>query len=163
MALVCQSHLRDHAITMRDTAEHEMPLDAAEELEMNATLQQAHTVQLSGLSPVVASLERVDKNYGPIRALNGVDFQVRAGEVVALLGPNGAGKTTAVKLLLGLLQPNSGKARVFGGDPTNPENRMRTGAMLQVGRVHRSLLHLLRETDGAGRCPLTRWTRETEG
>jgi ABC-2 type transport system ATP-binding protein len=64
---------------------------------------------------------------------------VRAGELVALLGPNGAGKTTAVKLLLGLLQPNAGKARVFGGDPTNPENRMRTGAMLQVGRVPETL------------------------
>ena len=47
--------------------------------------------------------------YGNIRALRGVDFQVRSGEVVALLGPNGAGKTTAVKLLLGLLQPNAGK------------------------------------------------------
>jgi ABC-2 type transport system ATP-binding protein len=68
-----------------------------------------------------------------------VDFRVRAGQVVALLGPNGAGKTTAVKLLLGLMQPNSGRARVFGGDPTNPENRMRTGAMLQVGRVPETL------------------------
>ena len=74
-----------------------------------------------------------------MRALRGVDFRVRAGEVVALLGPNGAGKTTAVKLLLGLLQPNTGRARVFGGDPTNPENRMRTGAMLQVGRVPETL------------------------
>jgi ABC-2 type transport system ATP-binding protein len=44
-----------------------------------------------------------------------------------------------VKLLLGLMQPNSGRARVFGGDPTNPENRMRTGAMLQVGRVPETL------------------------
>jgi ABC-2 type transport system ATP-binding protein len=59
--------------------------------------------------------------------------------VVALLGPNGAGKTTAVKLLLGLIQPNSGRARVFGGDPINPQNRMRTGAMLQVGRVPETL------------------------
>ena len=88
---------------------------------------------------VVASLEGVNKNYGDVRALRGVDFAVRAGEVVALLGPNGAGKTTAVKLLLGLLQPTAGKARVFGGDPTNPENRMLTGAMLQVGRVPETL------------------------
>jgi len=106
---------------------------------MSAALEQIHAVQVSALSPIVASLERVNKNYGAVRALNGVDFRVRAGEVVALLGPNGAGKTTAVKLLLGLLQPNAGKARVFGGDPTNPENRMRTGAMLQVGRVPETL------------------------
>jgi len=115
------------------------PLDAAEGLKMSAALEQIHGVQLPGLSPVVASLERVNKNYGAVRALNGVDFRVRAGEVVALLGPNGAGKTTAVKLLLGLLQPNAGKVRVFRGDPTNPENRMRTGAMLQVGRVPETL------------------------
>ncbi len=81
----------------------------------------------------------MNKNYGEIKALRNVDFRVRAGEVVALLGPNGAGKTTAVKLLLGLLQPNTGRARVFGEDPTNPENRMRTGAMLQVGRVPETL------------------------
>jgi ABC-2 type transport system ATP-binding protein len=88
---------------------------------------------------VVATLEAVNKNYGAVRALRSVNFRVRAGELVALLGPNGAGKTTAVKLLLGLMPPNSGKARVFGGDPTNPENRTRTGAMLQVGRVPETL------------------------
>lgn len=106
---------------------------------MTATFQQEQTPELGGSNSVVASLETVNKNYGPVRALISVDFRVRAGEVVALLGPNGAGKTTAVKLLLGLLQPNSGKVRVFGGDPTNPENRMRTGAMLQVGRVPETL------------------------
>jgi ABC-2 type transport system ATP-binding protein len=68
-----------------------------------------------------------------------VDFRVHAGEVVALLGPNGAGKTTVVKLLLGLLQPTQGTVRVFGGDPVNPENRLRTGAMLQVARVPETL------------------------
>lgn len=88
---------------------------------------------------VVANLEAVNKNYGEVRALRAVNFRVHAGEVVALLGPNGAGKTTAVKLLLGLLQPNAGKVRVFGADPTNPENRMRTGAMLQVARVPETL------------------------
>ena len=88
---------------------------------------------------VVANLENVNKNYGDVRALRGVNFRVHGGEVVALLGPNGAGKTTAVKLLLGLLQANAGKVRVFGADPTNPENRKRTGAMLQVGRVPETL------------------------
>ena len=106
---------------------------------MIATMEQAESRVQSSADVVVASLEGVNKNYGNIRALSGVDFRVRAGEVVALLGPNGAGKTTAVKLLLGLMQPNTGRARVFGGDPTNPENRMRTGAMLQVGRVPETL------------------------
>jgi ABC-2 type transport system ATP-binding protein len=107
--------------------------------KMIATLEQAQRREIQNTELIVASLEGVNKNYGTIRALRGVDFRVRAGEVVALLGPNGAGKTTAVKLLLGLIQPSAGRARVFGGDPTNPENRMRTGAMLQVGRVPETL------------------------
>ena len=106
---------------------------------MIATLEKTSRPQSAGTSLVAASLEGVNKNYGKVRALKGVNFRVRAGEVVALLGPNGAGKTTVVKLLLGLLQPNAGKVRVLGGDPTNPENRMRTGAMLQVGRVPETL------------------------
>src|SRR5271154_3341689 len=106
---------------------------------MIATLQETQGIQQASSGTVVASLEGVSKNYGEVRALRNVNFSVGAGQVVALLGPNGAGKTTAVKLLLGLIQPNSGKARVFGGDPTNPANRMRTGAMLQVGRVPETL------------------------
>ncbi|MGB8595155.1 MAG: ABC transporter ATP-binding protein [Candidatus Sulfotelmatobacter sp.] len=106
---------------------------------MIATLEEPQNMQRASSGALVASLEGVIKNYGEVRALRNVNFAVRAGQVVALLGPNGAGKTTAVKLLLGLIQPNSGKTRVFGGDPTNPQNRMRTGAMLQVGRVPETL------------------------
>ncbi len=106
---------------------------------MIATLEQTQNVQPAVSGTVVASLEGVSKSYGEVRALRNVNFSVCAGEVVALLGPNGAGKTTAVKLLLGLIPPNSGKARVFGGDPTNPQNRMRAGAMLQVGKVPETL------------------------
>ena len=106
---------------------------------MLATIERTRRAETATSNLVVASLEGVNKNYGSVKALRSVDFRVRAGEFVALLGPNGAGKTTAVKLLLGLLQPNSGRVRVFGGDPTNPENRMRTGAMLQVGRVPETL------------------------
>lgn len=106
---------------------------------MIATLEETPSKRPINADAVVASLEAVAKRYGQVRALRNVNFSVRAGEVVALLGPNGAGKTTAVKLLLGLLPPDSGQVRVFGGNPTNPENRMRTGAMLQVGKVPETL------------------------
>src|SRR5260370_28971413 len=106
---------------------------------MIATLEQSQRADATNSDLTVASLEGVNKNYGNVRALRGVDFRVRAGEVVALLGPNGAGKTTAVKLLLGLMPPSAGRVRVFGADPANPENRTRTGAMLQVGRVPETL------------------------
>ena len=89
--------------------------------------------------PRVASLRGVNMNYGEIKALRNVDFSVYAGELVALLGPNGAGKTSAVKLLLGLAQPASGTARVFGGNPVQAEVRTRLGAMLQVGKVPETL------------------------
>jgi ABC-2 type transport system ATP-binding protein len=82
-----------------------------------------------------ARLSSVTKYYGTTAALSGIDLTLEPGELVALLGANGAGKTTAVRLLLGLLAPTSGTARVFGEDPRQPANRVRTGAMLQVGRV----------------------------
>jgi ABC-2 type transport system ATP-binding protein len=110
-----------------------------DEGKMIATQEHPQTTVSANRQSIVASLEGLSKNYGDIRALRGVDFRVRAGEMVALLGPNGAGKTTAVKLLLGLMPPSAGQVRVFGGDPANPENRMRTGAMLQVGRVPETL------------------------
>lgn len=91
-------------------------------------------------SPIeVARLAAVTKSYGPHRALDGIDLSVNRSEIVALLGPNGAGKTTAVKLMLGLLHPDSGAVRIFGHDPRVPQKRRRTGAMLQVPRVPETL------------------------
>jgi ABC-2 type transport system ATP-binding protein len=87
----------------------------------------------------IAELRRAGKRYGKVTALDGVDFQVRPGEVVALLGPNGAGKTTAVQLLLGLLRPDSGTATLFGLDPREAEARVRIGAMLQISKVPETL------------------------
>jgi ABC-2 type transport system ATP-binding protein len=54
------------------------------------------------------------KSYGPVQALQGVSFQVAAGEVVGLLGPNGAGKSTTIKILTGYLQPDDGTVTVDG-------------------------------------------------
>ena len=88
---------------------------------------------------VVAALRGVTKRYGDVCALNNVNLDIHAGELLALLGPNGAGKTTAIKLLLGLAKPTSGTARVFGGDPLNPETRLRIGSMLQIAKVPETL------------------------
>jgi ABC-2 type transport system ATP-binding protein len=89
--------------------------------------------------PEAASLSGVSKSYGRVKALENVNLSIRAGELLALLGPNGAGKTTAVKMLLGLASPNAGRVQVFGGNPVQPEVRMRMGAMLQVAKVPETL------------------------
>lgn len=69
--------------------------------------------------------------HGAVCALDGLDLELQAGEVLALLGPNGAGKSTAVDLLLGLKTPAAGKARLFGMDPCVPAARLQVGVMLQ--------------------------------
>src|SRR5436190_15860745 len=94
--------------------------------------------QISIAQPV-ARLEAVSKSYGNAQALVNFSFDVRAGELVALLGPNGAGKTTAIKLLLGLARPTTGRVSVFGGDPAGVATHARVGAMMQVGRVPETL------------------------
>jgi ABC-2 type transport system ATP-binding protein len=87
----------------------------------------------------IATLTNLTKRYGTTVALDGLSLSLRPGEVVALLGPNGAGKSTAVKLLLGLIAPTSGTARVFGSNPREATTRARVGAMLQVARVTETL------------------------
>src|SRR4051795_10947561 len=61
-------------------------------------------------------VEGLEKSYGSVKALGGVDFTARTGSVLGLLGPNGAGKTTAVRILTTLLPPDGGSARVAGFD-----------------------------------------------
>ena len=86
-----------------------------------------------------AEFTSVRKHYGPVEALQGIDFSIAPGELVALLGANGAGKTSAVRILLGLAKPTSGTVRVFGGDPRDAAARIRMGAVLQVARVPETL------------------------
>jgi ABC-2 type transport system ATP-binding protein len=88
---------------------------------------------------IVASLAGVTKKFGEITALNNMSMGVRAGELLAVLGPNGAGKTTAIRLMLGLSAPLSGKVAVFGRDPRIASARGRIGAMLQVAKVPETL------------------------
>ncbi|MFC5524977.1 ABC transporter ATP-binding protein [Rhodanobacter ginsengisoli] len=82
-------------------------------------------------SHVVARLAGAIKRYGRLTALEGVDLQLRRGELLALLGPNGAGKTTAISLLLGLIRADAGMVELFGQDPQQITARRRIGVMLQ--------------------------------
>jgi len=65
----------------------------------------------------VIQVEQLTKSYGKFEALRGVDLHVERGEVHGFLGPNGSGKSTTIRVLLGLLKADSGRARVLCGDP----------------------------------------------
>ena len=80
-------------------------------------------IEANGLRKVYSSRFGTRK----VRALDGIDLSVGAGEVFGLLGPNGAGKTTAVKILLGLTRATEGSARLFGIPVSDPESRRRVG------------------------------------
>ena len=73
------------------------------------------------------------RHFGPVKAVDGVDLQVRRGEVYGFLGPNGAGKTTVIRMLITLLMPTDGSIIVAGFDAVShpQEVRLRIGAALQ--------------------------------
>jgi ABC-2 type transport system ATP-binding protein len=86
----------------------------------------------AGRTPVV-SFVNVSKHYGNLKAVEGLNLDLRAGETVALLGPNGAGKSTSLDMLLALRRPTSGQIKMFGSDPYHAVKSGRVGAMLQSG------------------------------
>lgn len=69
--------------------------------------------------------QNVVKTFGTVKAVGGLDIQIGEGEVYALLGHNGAGKTTTLRLLLGLLEPDSGRISVFGKNPVEDGDTVR--------------------------------------
>ena len=88
---------------------------------------------------MIAQLANVTKQFGTLTALDDVSLRLEGGCVTAVLGPNGAGKTTAVKLLMGLTRPTSGRVALFGAEPRSIEARRRTGVMLQISKVPETL------------------------
>ena len=86
-------------------------------------------------------VEGLEKSYGSVKALCGIDFTARTGSVLGLLGPNGAGKTTAVRILTTLLAPDGGRAHVAGLDVVKQASalRARIGLAGQYAAVDENL------------------------
>ncbi|MFQ5407851.1 MAG: ATP-binding cassette domain-containing protein [Anaerolineales bacterium] len=80
--------------------------------------------------------EHLRKEFGDKVAVADLSLQVERGEVFGFLGPNGAGKTTSVKMLLGLVTPTGGSARVLGASPGDPRARARVGFLPEHFRFH---------------------------
>src|ERR1041384_4766148 len=86
---------------------------------------------MSASPPPVIRTEGLTKQYGPIIAVDGIDLEVRDGDVYGFLGANGSGKTTTVRMLLGLVLATSGEADVLG----SPMPRSARHVLPQVGTL----------------------------
>jgi ABC-2 type transport system ATP-binding protein len=80
--------------------------------------------------PAILAVDGLSRRHGAVQAVDGVGFEVAAGEVFGLLGPNGAGKTTTLECILGLIRPDAGTVAIEGRTPLDA--RARTGAALQA-------------------------------
>src|SRR5947208_1748231 len=83
------------------------------------------------------AISDVTKRYGPTVAVDGLSFEVRAGEVTGFLGPNGAGKSTTMRMMVGLDAPTSGRVTIDGGryqDLRFPLHHV--GALLEAKAIH---------------------------
>jgi ABC-2 type transport system ATP-binding protein len=89
-------------------------------MEPNSALPPQLPSQALPLSWAVET-EGLEKDFGGVRAVNGLSLQVRKGCFYGFLGPNGAGKSTTIKMLTGLLAPSSGRIRIMGEDMSNTE------------------------------------------
>ncbi|HEX3621460.1 MAG TPA: ABC transporter ATP-binding protein [Acidimicrobiales bacterium] len=84
-------------------------------------------------------LHALEKSFGHVHAVRGIDVSIAAGQTVALLGPNGAGKSTTIDMVLGLTRPDRGGVSIFGVTPGEAIERGLVGVMLQTGSLIRDL------------------------
>jgi ABC-2 type transport system ATP-binding protein len=89
----------------------------------------------------VLRVENLVRTYGKKRALDGISFTVRRGDVFGFLGPNGSGKTTTIRIVLGLVRASAGRVFLFGEPRRSPalDALSRTGAMVEVPRFYEGL------------------------
>ncbi len=90
---------------------------------------------------IVIEARQLTRDFGRVRAVDGLSFHVEEGQVFGVLGPNGAGKTTTVRLLNGILSPSAGGASVLGLDPVAQgcELRQRTGVLTETPALYERL------------------------
>lgn len=91
-------------------------------------------------TPSAITITGLTKHFNRVRAVDGIDAEIRRGEIVAFLGPNGAGKTTTLDMVLGLTTPTSGTITVNGSTPRDAVAKGEISAVLQTG----GLLHDLK-------------------
>jgi ABC-2 type transport system ATP-binding protein len=88
---------------------------------------------------IAVEVDSVTKEFGDIKALNGVTLRVRRGEIYGFLGPNGAGKTTLIRAIVGLVAPNSGTVTVLGHKLPNLDVLRQVGYMTQQAALYPGL------------------------
>jgi ABC-2 type transport system ATP-binding protein len=93
------------------------------------------------MKDVVVRAEALTRDFQKIRAVDALNIEVARGTVFGFLGPNGSGKTTTIRMLLGLLEPTSGKAEVLGFDVSTESEkiRLRSGALLEHPGIYERL------------------------
>ncbi len=84
-------------------------------------------------------IEGVRKNFGGLRALDGVNLHIKTGEIYGLLGPNGAGKTTLIRAIVGLVAPEAGTVTVLGRRMPDVDNLRNVGYMTQQAALYPGL------------------------
>ena len=94
---------------------------------------------VSHQAPLAVDLTGIHKNFGHVRAVDGVDIKITSGEIVAILGPNGAGKTSTIDIILGLSNPSAGHVSVLGMQPRQAINRGLISAVMQTGGLLKDL------------------------
>ena len=87
-------------------------------------------------APPVIDIQDVHKRFGKTHAVRGVSLSIASGEVFGFLGPNGAGKSTVVKMILGLVQPSSGRIQILGHPAGSLEARRQIGFLPETFRFH---------------------------
>ncbi len=105
-------------------------------------------------------LEEVDFSYGEIRVLEGINLTVEAGDFLGIIGPNGSGKTTLLRIMLGLLEPDHGRVRLFGHPPSSFRQWGRLGYVPQKATLDPALPATVQEVVATGLVPaLGLWGR----